>query len=174
MQNADPRLNVSQQQQTAVTVAQPLNNVNLAPGLNTQNNGLNPVVGIGPVGNQGGPVIPGVPGQIGGPGNAGPPIGPVPGAMGGVNPSIGGVNQPVNIGGPPGWLQNELANLQSQQTTLQEQVRQSSPEREDNGRGRIGDRKKWDDAWPFSRRLPSPREVRRALHVRPRVPSSSG
>lgn len=126
MQNADPRLNVSQQQQqTAATVAQPLNNVNLAPGLNTQNNGLNPVVGIGPVGNQGGPVIPGVLGQIGGPGNAGPPIGPVPGAMGGVNPSIGGVTQPVNIGGPPGWLQNELANLQSQQTTLQEQVRQS-------------------------------------------------
>ncbi|XP_078040524.1 SR-related CTD associated factor 6 isoform X1 [Augochlora pura] len=125
MQNADPRLNVSQQQQTAATVAQPLNNVNLAPGLNTQNNGLNPVVGIGPVGNQAGPVIPGVPGQIGGPGNAGPPIGPVPGAMGGVNPPIAGVTQPVNIGGPPGWLQNELANLQSQQTTLQEQVRQS-------------------------------------------------
>ncbi|XP_017791387.1 PREDICTED: calcium homeostasis endoplasmic reticulum protein [Habropoda laboriosa] len=125
MQNADPRLNVSQQQQTAATVAQPLNNVNLAPGLSTQNNGLNPVVGIGPVGNQGGPVIPGVPGQIGGPGNAGPPIGPVPGAMGGVNPPIAGVTQPVNIGGPPGWLQNELANLQSQQTTLQEQVRQS-------------------------------------------------
>ncbi|XP_017882786.1 calcium homeostasis endoplasmic reticulum protein isoform X2 [Ceratina calcarata] len=124
MQNADPRLNVSQQQQTAATVAQPLNNVNLAPGLNTQNNGLNPVVGIGPVGNPGGPVIPGVPGQIGGPGNAGPPIGPVP-AMGGVNPPIAGVTQPVNIGGPPGWLQNELANLQSQQTTLQEQVRQS-------------------------------------------------
>ncbi|XP_076646012.1 SR-related CTD associated factor 6 [Halictus rubicundus] len=125
MQNADPRLNVSQQQQTAATVAQPLNNVNLAPGLNTQNNGLNPVVGIGPVGNQAGPVIPGVPGQIGGSGNAGPPIGPVPGAMGGVNPPIAGVTQPVNIGGPPGWLQNELANLQSQQTTLQEQVRQS-------------------------------------------------
>lgn len=125
MQNADPRLNVSQQQQTAATVAQPLNNVNLAPGLNTQNNGLNPVVGIGPVGNQSGPVITGVPGQIGGPGNAGPPIGPVPGAMGGVNPSIGAVTQSVNIGGPPGWLQNELANLQSQQTTLQEQIRQS-------------------------------------------------
>ncbi|XP_076662912.1 SR-related CTD associated factor 6 isoform X2 [Andrena cerasifolii] len=125
MQNADPRLNVSQQQQTAATVAQPLNNVNLASSLNTQNNGLNPVVGIGPVGGQGGPVIPGVPGQIGGPGNAAPPIGPVPGAMGGVNPPIAGVTQPVNIGGPPGWLQNELANLQSQQTTLQEQVRQS-------------------------------------------------
>ncbi|XP_043507384.1 calcium homeostasis endoplasmic reticulum protein isoform X1 [Frieseomelitta varia] len=125
MQNADPRLNVSQQQQTTATVAQPLNNVNLAPGLNTQNNGLNPVVGIGPVGNQSGPVIAGVPGQIGGPGNAGPPIGPVPGAMGGVNPSIGAVTQSVNIGGPPGWLQNELANLQSQQTTLQEQIRQS-------------------------------------------------
>ncbi|XP_076289967.1 SR-related CTD associated factor 6 isoform X2 [Lasioglossum baleicum] len=45
--------------------------------------------------------------------------------MGSVNPPIAGVTQPVNIGGPPGWLQNELANLQSQQTTLQEQVRQS-------------------------------------------------
>lgn len=127
MQNADPRLNVSQQQQTAATVSQPLNNVNLASGLSTQqNNGINPVVGIGPVGSQGGPVLPGVPGQIGGPGNAGPPgIGPVPGGMGGVNPPIAGVAQAVNIGGPPAWLQNELANLQSQQTTLQDQVRQS-------------------------------------------------
>lgn len=124
MQNADPRLNVSQQQQTAANaVSQPLNNVNLASGLSTQNNGINPVVGIGPqVGSQGGPVLPG---QIGGPGNAGPPIGPVSGAMGGVNPPIAGVAQAVNIAGPPAWLQNELANLQSQQTTLQEQVRQS-------------------------------------------------
>ncbi|XP_072760950.1 calcium homeostasis endoplasmic reticulum protein isoform X1 [Anoplolepis gracilipes] len=120
MQNADPRLNVSQQQQTAANaVSQPLNNVNLASGLSTQNNGINPVVGIG---SQGGPVLPG---QIGGPGNAGPPIGPVSGAMGGVNPPIAGVAQAVNIAGPPAWLQNELANLQSQQTTLQEQVRQS-------------------------------------------------
>ncbi|KMQ96900.1 calcium homeostasis endoplasmic reticulum protein [Lasius niger] len=120
MQNADPRLNVSQQQQTAASaVSQPLNNVNLASGLSTQNNGINPVVGIG---SQGGPVLPG---QIGGPGNAGPPIGPVSGAMGGVNPPIAGVAQAVNIAGPPAWLQNELANLQSQQTTLQEQVRQS-------------------------------------------------
>ncbi|KAL6259609.1 hypothetical protein P5V15_009525 [Pogonomyrmex californicus] len=124
MQNADPRLNVSQQQQTAANaVSQPLNNVNLASGLSTQNNGINPVVGIGPqVGSQGGPVLPG---QIGGPGNAGPPIGPVSSAMGAVNPPIAGVAQAVNIAGPPAWLQNELANLQSQQTTLQEQVRQS-------------------------------------------------
>ncbi|KAL0103707.1 hypothetical protein PUN28_017754 [Cardiocondyla obscurior] len=124
MQNADPRLNVSQQQQTAAnTVSQPLNNVSLTSGLSTQNNGINPVVGIGPqVGSQGGPVLPG---QIGGPGNAGPPIGPVSGAIGGVNPPIAGVAQAVNIAGPPAWLQNELANLQSQQTTLQEQVRQS-------------------------------------------------
>lgn len=121
MQNADPRLNVSQQQKTAATVSQSLNNVNLAPGLSAQNNGINPVVGIG---GQGGPVLPGVPGQVGGPGNAGPPIGPVTG-MGGVNPSIPGVTQAVNIGGPSSWLQNELANLQSQQTALQEQVRQS-------------------------------------------------
>lgn len=124
MQNADPRLNVSQQQQTAASaVSQPLNNVNLASSLSTQNNGINSVVGIGPqVGSQGGPVLPG---QIGGPGNAGPPIGPVSGAIGGVNPPIAGVAQTVNIAGPPAWLQNELANLQSQQTTLQEQVRQS-------------------------------------------------
>ncbi|XP_018369886.1 PREDICTED: calcium homeostasis endoplasmic reticulum protein [Trachymyrmex cornetzi] len=125
MQNADPRLNVSQQQQqtAANAVSQPLNNVNLASGLSTQNNGINPVVGIGPqVGSQAGPVLPG---QIGGPGNAGPPIGPVSSAMGGVNPPITGVAQAVNIAGPPAWLQNELANLQSQQTTLQEQVRQS-------------------------------------------------
>ncbi|KAI4478665.1 hypothetical protein M0804_011693 [Polistes exclamans] len=125
MQNADPRLNVSQQQQTAATATQSLNNVNLTSGLNTQNNGLNPVVGIGPVGNSAGTVIPGVPGQIGGPTNTGPPIGSVPSAMGGVNPPIGGVTPAVNIGGPPAWLQTELANLQSQQTTLQEQVRQS-------------------------------------------------
>ncbi|KAI4500488.1 hypothetical protein M0802_004450 [Mischocyttarus mexicanus] len=125
MQNADPRLNVSQQQQTAATATQPLNNVNLTSGLNTQNNGLNPVVGIGPVGNSAGTVIPGVPGQIGGPTNTGPPIGSVPPAMGGVNPPMGGVTPAVNIGGPPAWLQTELANLQSQQTTLQEQVRQS-------------------------------------------------
>ncbi|XP_047368884.1 calcium homeostasis endoplasmic reticulum protein isoform X1 [Vespa velutina] len=125
MQNADPRLNVSQQQQTAATATQPLNNVNLTSGLNTQNNGLNPVVGIGPVGNSAGTVIPGVPGQIGGPTNTGPPIGSVPSGMGGVNPPIGGVTPAVNIGGPPAWLQTELANLQSQQTTLQEQVRQS-------------------------------------------------
>lgn len=124
MQNADPRLNVSQQQQTAASaVSQPLNNVSLASGLNTQNNGINSVVGIGPqVGSQGGPVLPG---QIGEPGNAGPPIGPVSGTIGGVNPPIAAVAQTVNIAGPPAWLQNELANLQSQQTTLQEQVRQS-------------------------------------------------
>lgn len=125
MQNADPRLNVSQQQQTTATATQPLNNVNLTSGLNTQNNGLNPVVGIGPVGNSAGTVIPGVPGQIGGPTNTGPPIGSVPSGMGGVNPPMGGVTPAVNIGGPPAWLQTELANLQSQQTTLQEQVRQS-------------------------------------------------
>ncbi|XP_015598477.1 calcium homeostasis endoplasmic reticulum protein [Cephus cinctus] len=125
MQNADPRLNVSQQQQTAATVVQPLNNVGLASSLNTQNNGLNQVVGIGPVGNPG-PVLPGVPGPIGGPGNAGPSIGAVPGTISGnVNPPVGAVTQGVNISGPPGWLQSELASLQSQQTTLQEQVRQS-------------------------------------------------
>lgn len=125
MQNADPRLNVSQQQQTATTATQPLNNVNLTSGLNTQNNGLNPVVGIGPVGNSAGTVLPRVPGQIGGPANTGPPIGSVPSGMGGVNPPMGGVTPAVNISGPPAWLQTELANLQSQQTTLQEQVRQS-------------------------------------------------
>ncbi|XP_012288271.1 calcium homeostasis endoplasmic reticulum protein isoform X2 [Orussus abietinus] len=124
MQNADPRLNVSQQQQAAASVAQPLNNVSLAPGLSTQNNGINQVVGIGPTGNPG-PVIPGVSGPIRGPGNAVPPIGAVPGGIGGVNAPIGGVAPGVNIAGPPAWLQNELANLQSQQTSLQEQVRQS-------------------------------------------------
>lgn len=129
MQNADPRLNVSQQQQTAATVAPPQNNVSLTPSLNAQNNGLSQVV----VGNPG-PVIPGitgvpgvsgVPGPIGGPGNVGPPVGAVPGPIRNVNSPIGGVNPGINIGGPPGWLQNELAQLQSQQATLREQVRQS-------------------------------------------------
>lgn len=61
MQNADPRLNVSQQQQTAASaVSQPLTNVNLASGLSAQNNGMNPVVGLGPqVGSQSGPVLSG-------------------------------------------------------------------------------------------------------------------
>lgn len=118
MQNADPRLNVSQQPQTTPTVAQPLNNVSLAPGLTAQNNGLNPVVGMNSVVNTNS-VISGVSGQIGGPTSTGPTIGSVTGAMGNVNSSIS------NLAGSSAWLQNELSNLQSQQTTLQEQVRQS-------------------------------------------------
>lgn len=124
MQNADPRLNVSQQQQTAATVAPQHNNVNLASSLNPQNNGLSQVVG-NPVpvipGITGVPGVSGVPGPIGGPGNVGPPLGAVPGPIRSVNSPIGD----VNIGGPPAWLQNELAQLQSQQATLREQVRQS-------------------------------------------------
>lgn len=124
MQNADPRLNVSQQQQTTATGAQPLNNVGLTPVLNTQNNGLSQVVG------NAGTVLPVVSGPLvpGRAGNAGPPMGgpPVSNSIVNVNSSIGGGGPPgVSINGPPGWLQSELANLQSQQTTLQEQVRQS-------------------------------------------------
>ncbi|KAH0549307.1 calcium homeostasis endoplasmic reticulum protein [Cotesia glomerata] len=124
MQNADPRLNVSQQQQTPVAAA-PMNNMNLTPCLSTQNNPLNQVVGIGAVGNSGS-VLPGVPGSLAVPNNAGPPgIGSVPNVIGAVNQPIGGSGQNVNINGPTGWLQNELANLQSQQSVLQEQVIQS-------------------------------------------------
>lgn len=124
MQNADPRLNVSQQQQTPVAAA-PMNNMNLTPCLSTQNNPLNQVVGIGAVGNSGS-VLPGVPGSLAVPNNAVPPgIGSVPNVIGAVNQPIGGSGQNVNINGPTGWLQNELANLQSQQSALQEQVIQS-------------------------------------------------
>ncbi|XP_057331002.1 calcium homeostasis endoplasmic reticulum protein isoform X2 [Microplitis mediator] len=125
MQNADPRLNVSQQQQTSVPAAQPMNNINLTPCLSTQNNALNQVVGIGPVGNSG-QVLPSVPGSLSVPSNAGAPVlGSVPNVIGPVNQSIGSSGQNVNINGPSGWLQNELSNLQSQQSALQEQVRQS-------------------------------------------------
>ncbi|XP_046423952.1 calcium homeostasis endoplasmic reticulum protein [Neodiprion virginianus] len=128
MQNADPRLNVSQQQQTAAAVASPQNNVSLASSLSAQNNGLSQVVGNpGPVipGITGVPGVSGVPGPIGGPGNVGPPVGAIPGPIRNVNSPIGGVNPGVNIAGPSGWLRNELAQLQSQQATLREQVRQS-------------------------------------------------
>ncbi|XP_012252798.2 calcium homeostasis endoplasmic reticulum protein isoform X2 [Athalia rosae] len=128
MQNADPRLNVSQQQQTAATVAPSQNNVSLASNLNAQNNGLSQVVGnpgSGMPGITGVPGVSGVPGPIGGSGNVGPPVGAVPGPIRNVISPIGGVNSGVNIGGPPAWLQNELAQLQTQQTTLREQVRQS-------------------------------------------------
>ena len=130
MQNADPRLNVSQQQQTAVTAAQPLNNVGVTGTvLNSQNNGLSQVVGIVAAGNPG-TVLPGITGSLvpGRPGNAGPPIvggSAVPNAIGNASIVGGGGPPGININGPPGWLQSELANLQSQQTTLQEQVRQS-------------------------------------------------
>ncbi|XP_034935735.1 calcium homeostasis endoplasmic reticulum protein isoform X2 [Chelonus insularis] len=70
-----------------------------------------------------GPVL-SVAGTLGGPGSAGPP-GIGTNVLSNVNPPLGGPNQGVNINGPSGWLQNELANLQSQQNTLQEQVRQS-------------------------------------------------
>ncbi|XP_074109214.1 SR-related CTD associated factor 6 [Cotesia typhae] len=124
MQNADPRLNVSQQQQTPVAAA-PMNNMNLTPCLSTQNNPLNQVVGIEAVGNSGS-VLPGVPGSLAVPSNAVPPgIGSVSNVIGAVNQPIGGSGQNVNINGPTGWLQNELANLQSQQSALQEQVIQS-------------------------------------------------
>lgn len=124
MQNADPRLNVSQQQQ--VPAVQPMNNVGLTPGLNPQNNGLSQVVGIGPSVNPGS-IIPGVPGAlVGPPGNAGPPgMGSVTNVIGNVNPPMVGPGPAVNINGPSGWLQNQLANLQTQQGNLQEQVRQS-------------------------------------------------
>ncbi|XP_014210852.1 calcium homeostasis endoplasmic reticulum protein isoform X2 [Copidosoma floridanum] len=118
MQNADPRLNVSQQAPVAV------NNVGMA-----QNNGLNPM-NMGPSGNpamvNSGAPHPGpgnhtnaAPGhmpnmhQNSGPGHhPGPGPGPGPGTQNSINRSSG-------------WLQNELANLQTQQTTLQDQVRQS-------------------------------------------------
>ncbi|XP_063988928.1 calcium homeostasis endoplasmic reticulum protein isoform X1 [Diachasmimorpha longicaudata] len=108
MQNADPRLNVSQQQQqvTGQPVAQ-LNNVTL----NSQNNGLSQVGAVG--------VIQTIQ-------NAVPPAGI--GAVGGVisgNPPMGGPCPGVGINGPPAWLQNELQNLQTQQAALQEQVKQS-------------------------------------------------
>lgn len=125
MQNADPRLNVSQQQQqTTATGSQPLNNVGLTPCLNTQNNGLSQVsVGIGSSVNSGSLQLPPVVGGqlVGGraAGNAGTNC--VGQGVPGANVQAGG----VNVNGPPGWLQNELANLQSQQTTLQDQVRQS-------------------------------------------------
>ncbi|XP_033210544.1 calcium homeostasis endoplasmic reticulum protein isoform X2 [Belonocnema kinseyi] len=115
MQNADPRLNVSQQQQAASPVSQ-LKSVPLTPGVTAQNNGLNQVVGIGSAGAPSSVVT--VP--IGGPASAAPTMGPAA-AIG--TAALTGVTPGVN--GPPGWLQNELANLQSQQSTLQEQVRQS-------------------------------------------------
>lgn len=116
MQNADPRLNVSQHQQSP---AVGVNNVGMA-----QNNGLNSV-NMGPASNPpsmmaSGPPSSG-PGHMSGPPNAGP------GHLSGPhNSGPGHMPGPQNsIGRPPGWLQNELASLQSQQTTLQDQVRQS-------------------------------------------------
>ncbi|XP_043279146.1 calcium homeostasis endoplasmic reticulum protein [Venturia canescens] len=143
MQNADPRLNVSQQQQTTATGSQPLNNVNLTACPNTQNNGLSQVpVGIGSSVNSGSlqlpPVVGGqlVSGRAGNAGancvgqgvpssivNVNTPI--VPSGVVGVPTGGRNVQAGINVNGPPGWLQNELANLQSQQTTLQDQVRQS-------------------------------------------------
>lgn len=114
MQNADPRLNVSQQQQAASPVSQ-LKSVPLTPGVTAQNNGLNQVVGIGSAAAPSSVLT--VP--IGGPANSVPAMGPA--AIG--TAPLTGVTAGSN--GPPGWLQNELANLQSQQSTLQEQVRQS-------------------------------------------------
>ena len=117
MQNADPRLNVSQQQQSVAPVSQSLNNVGLVSGLTAQNNGINPVVSIGSVGTPASVLT----GPIGGSANAVSVIGS--GAIG--NTSLSGVAPGANLNGPPGWLQNELSSLQSQQATLQEQVRQS-------------------------------------------------
>lgn len=110
MQNADPRLNVSQQQQTA-------NNIGIA-----QNNGLN----MGPPGNSVSMMGSGLQ-------NSGPPSGHMPnsvqppGHMTGVPLNSSSTHPPVsqNSVRPAGWLQNELVNLQSQQATLQDQVRQS-------------------------------------------------
>lgn len=110
MQNADPRLNVSQQQQIA-------NNIGI-----TQNNGLN----IGPSGNT-------VPMMGSAVQNSGPPpihmpnSGPPPGHISGAPHNSTSTHTPAsqNSVRPPGWLQNELVNLQSQQATLQDQVRQS-------------------------------------------------
>ena len=116
MQNADPRLNVSQQQQAVAPVSQ-LNNVPLVPGISAQNNGLNQVVGIGSAGAPSSVLA----GPIGGPASTVPAMGPA--AIG--NAPLTGLTPGININGPPSWLQTELANLQSQQTTLQEQVRQS-------------------------------------------------
>ncbi|KAK0073525.1 hypothetical protein PV326_013316 [Microctonus aethiopoides] len=134
MHNADPRLNVSQQQQQqqqppTVTPVQPLNNVGITSTLTSQNNGLNQVVGMVPACNPVPVLSSNIPVTLGVPGNVGPPgIGPVianSNIIANVNSSISSTVPNVNINGPPGWLQNELANLQSQQSTLQEQVRQS-------------------------------------------------
>lgn len=133
MQNADPRLNVSQQQQQSAQAAV-VNNVGMA-----QNNGLNSVVqpSMGPASNP--------PSMMGSaPPNAAPP-GHLPTAGAGhlTHNSAAGQHMPAVVHNsapghapPPvpqqnsvnrsaGWLQNELTNLQSQQTTLKDQVRQS-------------------------------------------------
>lgn len=107
MQNADPRLNVSQQQ---VSPSQH-NNVPILP-INAQNNGLSQV---GP------PMM--APNQALQNATPAERIGPVGGVMGPVNSPMPAGGAPV-INGPV-WLQNELQNLQSQQSTLQEQVKQS-------------------------------------------------
>ncbi|XP_031776986.1 calcium homeostasis endoplasmic reticulum protein isoform X2 [Nasonia vitripennis] len=115
MQNADPRLKVSQQQQSP---AVGVNNVGMA-----QNNGLNSV-NMGPASNPPSMMGSGPPnsGHMPGPPNAGP--GHLPGPHNsGPGPHIPGPQN--SIGRSSGWLQNELASLQSQQTTLQDQVRQS-------------------------------------------------
>lgn len=117
MQNADPRLNVSQQQQQAPPPPHPsatpgpqgLNNV-IVSNLNTQNNGLSTITTVGTPSS----IVPGV---ISGT-NAVPPMGPS-------NIDSATLTPGSTINGPPVWLQNELSNLQSQQATLQEQVRQS-------------------------------------------------
>ncbi|XP_043483734.1 calcium homeostasis endoplasmic reticulum protein [Leptopilina heterotoma] len=117
MQNADPRLNVSQQQQpppphqhpSATPGSQGLNNVSLVSNLNTQNNGLSSIAAVGTPSSI-------VPGAISGT-NAVPPMASTI--------DSGPLTPGSNINGPPVWLQNELSNLQSQQATLQEQVRQS-------------------------------------------------
>jgi calcium homeostasis ER protein len=118
MQNADPRLNVSQQQQSP-SVA--VNNVAM-----TQNNGLTPVqVNMGPVSNPStilgsGPPNSGT-GHLPGPPNSG--SGHLSGSL---NSGPGHLSAQQNsIGRSPGWLQNELVNLQTQQSALQDQVRQS-------------------------------------------------
>lgn len=114
MQNADPRLNVSQQQKSPAVV---VNNVGMA-----QNNGLNSV-NMGPASNPPSMMGSGPPnsGHMPGPPNAGP------GHLSGPHNSGPGhtPGPPNSIGRSSGWLQNELASLQSQQTTLQDQVRQS-------------------------------------------------
>lgn len=119
MQNADPRLNVSQQQHSAVAA---VNNVGIH-----QNNGLNSVqANMGPVGNP--PNM-----HSSGPPHAGPGLhaGPPPKAgPGHIPPGVHNAGQvPVqqnSFGGrSSAWLQTEMSNLQSQQSTLQDQVRQS-------------------------------------------------